>query len=180
MRSLIFLFLTLAGPAVSAYEVKICYNYGCAVETMVHINGNDLAELNQLFAHVDNAASERESIRLAVGHMSVIAGAQTPIFNDKGGNDNEEGVNGRMDCIDHSHTTSAYLRFIEARGWLQFHRVLEPIHRAPLLVNDHWSARIEETASGEQYAVDTWFLDHGEPATLYPVREWLKGASPHG
>jgi len=180
MRGLIFFLLALTGSTASAYEVTICYNYSCAVEAQVHINGTELAELNQLFANVRFAASERESIRLAMGYMGVIAGAQTPIFRDKGGNDNEEDVEGRMDCIDHSRTTTAYLRFIEARGWLQFHRVLEPIHRAPLLLNDHWSARIEDTTTGEQFAVDTWFLDNGEPALIYPIREWLKGASPHG
>lgn len=180
MRGLIFLLLTLLGSPAAAYEVTICYNYDCAVEAQVTIDAKDAFQLKRLFIGVRNAPVERESIRLAVGYMSLIAGAQTPVFNDKGGNDNEEDVNGRMDCIDHSRTTTTYLRFIEARGWLQFHRVLEPIHRAPLLLNDHWSARIEDTGSGEQYAVDTWFLDNGEPATIYPVREWLKGAAPHG
>jgi hypothetical protein len=180
MRSLILLLLTLFGSTASAYEVTICYNYGCLVEAQVKIDTDDALQLSLLFSDADSAPEERESIRLAVGYMSRIAGTQTPVSNDKGGNDNEEGVNGRMDCIDHSRSTTAYLRFIEARGWLQFHRVLEPLHRAPLLVNDHWSARIEETDSGEQYAVDTWFLDNGEPATIYPVRDWLKGAAPHG
>jgi len=180
MRGLTSLFMALLAAPAAAYEVTICYNYDCAVQAIVKIDTDDTLQLSLLFADVDSAPQERESIRLAMGYMNRIAGKQTPVFNDKGGNDNEEGVNGRMDCIDHSRSTTAYLRFIEARGWLQFHRVLEPVHRAPLLVNDHWSARIEEINSGEQYAVDTWFLDNGEPATIYPVREWLKGAAPHG
>jgi hypothetical protein len=181
MRYLLLVLFSLGACAAAAHQLTICYNYGCSVEASVDIDGNDYTQLNQLFTDIDNAPMERESISLAMGYMGQIAGAQTPIFNDKGGNsENEEGVDGRMDCIDHSRTTTAYLRFIEAQGWLQFHRVLEPIHRAPLLLNDHWSARIEDTASGEQYAVDTWFLDNGEPAVILPVREWLKGASPHG
>jgi len=180
MRGLTYLLMALFAAPAAAYEVAICYNYGCAVQTIVKIDTDDTLQLSLLFADADSAPEERESIRYAMGYMNRIAGKQTPVFNDKGGNDNEEGVNGRMDCIDHSRSTTAYLRFIEARGWLQFHRVLEPVHRAPLLVNDHWSARIEEINSGEQYAVDTWFLDNGEPATIYPVREWLAGAAPHG
>lgn len=180
MRGLIILLLGLLGSTASAYEVTICYNYDCAVETKVKIDAKDAFQIKRLFTGLRKASMERESIRLAVGFMSLIAGAQTPVYNDKGGNDNEEEVNGRMDCIDHSHTTTAYMRFFAARGWLKFHRVLEPIHRAPLLLNDHWSARIEEIATGEQYAVDSWFLDNGEPATIYPIREWLKGASPNG
>jgi hypothetical protein len=178
MRCLIFAML-LMGTAAQAQDVTICYNYGCAVQAQVTFNFEDLAELDALFADVDNAALERGSIQLAVGFMNRVAGKQTPIHNDKGGNYDDNGVDGRMDCIDHSRTTTAYLKFMAARGLLHFHRVLEPIRRAPLLVNDHWSARIEEIASGEQYAVDSWFFDNGEPASIFPLKEWLKGAEPH-
>ena len=180
MRSLLFLLMWLGGCAASAHEVAICYNYDCAVQAQVKIDAQDFIQLKRLFIGLRNAPMERESINLAVGYMGMIAGAQTPVFNDKAGNDNEDGVNGRMDCIDHSRTTSAYLRFIDARGWLRFHRVLEPIRRAPLLLNDHWSARIEEIANGEQFAVDSWFFDNGEPAVIFPLQQWLKGADPRG
>ncbi len=177
---LIFLLLQYGDATAMAHEVSICYNYGCAQKATVQITPNDLFRINTFFDTADTPAAERESIRLAMGFMSQIAGAQTPIHNDKARNDNEEGVDGRMDCIDHSQTTTAYLQFIEARGWLQFHRVLQPIHRAPILVNDHWSAQIEETGSGACFAVDTWFLDNGQPASIFPIRDWLKGAKPHG
>jgi len=129
MRGLIFLLLTLLGPTAAAYEVTICYNYDCAVEASVHIGTTIPCN--------SSCCSPRSRPRRPKGSRSACRGlyepdrrAQTPVFNDKGGNDNEEEVNGRMDCIDHSRTTTTYLRFIEARGWLQFHRVLEPIHRA--------------------------------------------------
>ena len=163
-----------------AMEVTICYNYGCAVQAKVEIDFEDVALLDQLFEEVTNAAVERGSIQLAIGLMNRVAGKQTPIRNDRGGNFADDGVDGRMDCIDHSRTTTAYLKLIEARGLLNYHRVLAPIRRAPLLVNDHWSARIQENESGEQYAIDSWFLDIGEPAALFPIRDWLKGAEPHG
>lgn len=180
MRGFILTLLALGSVAAPAQEITICYNYGCAQQAIVHFDADDLVRLNLLFTDANDASDERASIRLAIGLMSQIAGAQTPIHNDKGRNDNEEEVTGRMDCVDHSRTTTAYLEFIATRGWLQFHRVLEPAHRAPLLVNDHWSARIEETASGAQYVIDTWFLDNGQPASIFPLRDWLKGAAPHG
>ena len=179
MRCLAFFMLLLSSGVTPAQDVTVCYNYSCGQQASVKFDAADLVYIHSFFDDADNASAERASIRLAVGAMSQIAGTQTPIHNDKARNDNEEGVDGRMDCIDHSRTTTAYLHFIEARGWLQFHRVLEPVHRAPLLLNDHWSARIEETASGAQYAVDTWFLDNGAPASLFPLDEWLKGAAPH-
>ena len=180
MRWLSIVFLACMSFPASALEVTICYNYGCAVQAKIEVDLNDLTQLDQLFEEVSNAAVERGSIQLAIGYMNRVVGKQTPIRNDKGRNYDDDGVEGRMDCIDHSHTTTAYLKLIEARGLLGFHRVLEPVHRAPLLVNDHWSARIQETETGEQYAVDSWFFDHGEPAAIFPVRDWLKGAEPHG
>lgn len=175
--SIVFL-ACLSFPA-QAVEVTICYNYGCAAQTTIKVDHNDLAELDQLFEEVANAAVERGSIQLAIGYLNRIAGRQTPIRNDKGGNYDDEGVEGRMDCIDHSRTTTAYLKLIEARGLLSYHRILDPVHRAPLWVNDHWSARIQENETGEQYAVDAWFFDNGEPAAMIPIRDWLKGADPH-
>ena len=166
-------------PAQAA-ELTICYNYGCAVQAKIQIDLDELSQLDQLFEEIPNAVVERSSIQFAIGLMNRIAGKQTPIRNDKGGNSDDDGVEGRMDCIDHSRTTTAYLKLIDARGLLHFHRILEPVRRAPLLVNDHWSARIQETETEEQYAVDSWFFDNGEPAAIFPLREWLKGAEPNG
>lgn len=180
MRVLSLLLLCLYANMPSAQELKICFNYSCAEQATVQFNAHDQAYLNSLFIEADDAPSEREAIRLAIGVMSQVAGRQSPIRNDKAQNDNEYEVEGRMDCIDHSYTTTAYLQLLESHGWLQYHRVLDPVHRAPLLVNDHWSARIEETASGEQFAIDTWFFDNGQPASIFSLEEWLKGATPHG
>lgn len=180
MRARSLLLLACLTFSAHAADITICYNYSCAAQATITLDSDDLVQLDQLFQEVANAAVERGSIQLAVGLMSRVAGKQTPIHNDKAQNYNDDGVEGRMDCIDHSRTTTAYLKLIEARGLLQFHRVLEPVHRAPLLVNDHWSARIEETNSGTQFAVDSWYFDHGEPAAMLPLREWLSGAEPRG
>ena len=180
MRWFSIICFVCASFSARAVEVTVCYNYGCAVQAKVEIDQEDVVLLDQLFEEVGSAAVERGSVRLAIGLMYRAAGKQTPIRNDRGGNFADDGVDGRMDCIDHSRTTTAYLKLIEARGLLNFHRVLEPIRRAPLLVNDHWSARIQENESGEQYAIDSWFLDSGEPAALFPIRDWLKGAEPRG
>lgn len=180
MRCLYFALLACFSLSAAAAEVTICYNYGCAVQAKIEVDHDDLARLDQLFEEASNAALERGSIQFAIGYLNRVAGRQTPIRNDKGGNYDDDGVEGRMDCIDHSRTTTAYLKLIETRGLLHFHRVLEPVHRAPLLVNDHWSARILEIESEAQYAVDSWFLDNGEPAAIFPIRDWLKGAEPRG
>ncbi len=180
MRFLFILILLGAYVPANAAQISICYNYGCAVQAEINLDADDRVLLDQLFNEAETPALERSAVQFAIGLLNRIAGRQTPIHNDKGGNYEDDGVEGRMDCIDHSRTTTAYLEWIEARGLLHFHRVLSPIRRAPLLVNDHWSARILDTQSAEQYAVDSWFFDSGEPAAIFPVREWLSGAEPRG
>lgn len=180
MRWLTLALLLCTQIPAQAADITICYNYGCAVQASITVDFDDLARLDQLFEDIPNAAAERSAIQFSVGLLNRIAGKQTPIRNDKGGNYADDGVEGRMDCIDHSRTTTAYLKLLEARELLRFHRVLEPVRRAPLWVDDHWSALIQETASDEQFTVDAWFFDNGEPAAIFLLRDWLKGAEPNG
>jgi hypothetical protein len=181
MRILLFLLVGLLPFAARAdEEVTICYNWGCHAEARVVFDVNDLLRIGALFDDVDTAALERASIQLAIGMMERIAGEQTPTRNDRGGNVNDDGVDGRMDCIDHSHNTTAYLRLLERRGLLRFHRVLDPVERAPWLVDVHWAARIQELDSGAQYVVDSWFFDNGQPAAIFTLQDWKHGATPHG
>jgi hypothetical protein len=144
----------------------------------VKLRGLQLHQVRALFHRLPDAAAERAAIASAIGMFETFAGQQTPTWADKGGNENDDGVNGRMDCIDHSTNTTTYLRLLESEGWLKYHRVLDPVKRAPLLVNIHWAARIAEKRSGREYVVDSWFFDNGHPAAIFPLEDWLDGAKP--
>lgn len=172
------LMLWSVAPVAHADEVSICYNYGCARHAEIQLRGAHLSRIHLLFSWVGNAEEERQAISLAIGQFQTSAGEQTPTFRDRGRNFPDEGVDGRMDCIDHAHNTSAYLRLLEERGWLRFHQVLEPVKRAPLIFNEHWSARIVEKESGAEFVVDSWFFDNGHPAAIFTLAEWMKGAEP--
>ena len=175
----LFLFLCLYwATATSAQELTICYNYGCATQARIDLSGPMLQKIGNNFQDIASEEEERYTIAYVIGLLEYFAGQQTPTYRDRGGNINDDGVDGRMDCIDHSHNTTTYLRLLEEHGWLQFHRVLEPIKRAPFLVDDHWSARIEDTGNADQYVVDSWFYDNGHPAVVLPVEEWSRGTIP--
>lgn len=175
---LLFVFLILWSCSVSAEEVAICYNYSCASQATVALSEARMREFEPLFRQLPNAAAERVAIAWAIGMFETSAGEQTPTHVDRGGNLHDDGLDGRMDCIDHAHNTTSYLRVLEARGWLKFHRVMEPAKRAPLLVNDHWSAHIGEISSDHEFVVDSWFFDNGLPAEIYSIEDWRNGASP--
>lgn len=179
MRLLAAAVLWLAAlPAHAEERVRICYNWECSVETEVTLTRADLRPAARLFIEAQDAASEREAIRRAVGVLANAVTRATPIGNDLPGNSLDYGVDGRMDCIDHSRTTSEYLRLFERRHWLRFHRVREPVARAPLLVNVHWAAQIEERDSSNRFVVDTWFRPNGVPAEVFELEAWRRGATP--
>lgn len=170
--------LSLAA-GTQADELDICYNYGCATRATVHLRGAELLHIRMFFSRVRDAGDERDAIAQAIGQFITFAGQQTPTFRDHGRNLLDDGVDGRMDCIDHAHNTTLYLKLVEERGWLKFHQVLDPAKRAPLMINEHWAAHIAEQGNGEEFVVDSWFFEPGHPAAIFTLEEWKNGAEPN-
>lgn len=211
-----------AGPemARAGARFEICYNYGCRHEQTVVIDSGQLERVRRKLARAGDASAERAALAEVLGWLYRGAATQTPVGSDRGGNLLDGGSDGRMDCIDHSISTTRMLRLLEARGWLHFHRVL-PRARRSRLIFEHFSAVIEElpppvqapaepeipdhvatllalcdcpdvvldiptearvempASVGTHYAVDSWFVDNGEPAVVLPLAEWLNGGGPN-
>lgn len=178
MRAIVLSLGLLGSIPVWALDATICYNYGCASQAKVDFSSQQIRKLRQLFENAATPAAERSAIANAIGLLERFAGKQTPTWRDKGGNVNDDGADGRMDCIDHSTNTTTYLKLLEQLGLLRFHSVLTRVERAPLIVNVHWAAHIMERTTRQEYAVDSWFYDNGQPAVVYPLQDWLSGASP--
>jgi hypothetical protein len=144
------LLLAAAGLAQAGEaEVGICYNYGCAREGVVRYRAAELEELAARLDAARTAAEERALLGGAVGRLYRLAGAQTPVGADRAGNYLDGGADGRMDCIDHSTSTTRLLKLLESRGALRFHRVLEPERRTRFIFQ-HFSAVIEELTLAER------------------------------
>ncbi len=168
-----------SSAGAQAEELMICYNYGCYTRAHVNFGEAELEPLRQQLAAAADAAAERKAISAAVGRLYAIAGEQTPVWRDKGGNYADGGDNGKMDCIDHATNTSAFLGLMQARGWLRFHEVLEPLLRRRFIFAEHWAARIRERATQAVYVVDSWFFDNGQPAAVFELEDWLAGRTPN-
>lgn len=190
--------LLLPGAA-AADEVSLCFNYSCNTEQSIAYSDARLAAVAGMLAAADNAERERNVLAMALGLLYGWAGEVSPIAADRGGNAADDDALGRMDCIDHSTSTTRLLRMLEARGMLRFHRVLEPIKRVRYVVAQHFSAVIEETALAERgaanaqgdeprdaernqgplrFAMDSWYYDNGMAAVVLPLQQWLEGAGP--
>lgn len=183
-------FLLICVLTAGAEErISVCFNYGCLMQAEVVIKDEHLRELALLLGEAHDAAQERAAIGVAVGRLHGWAGVQSPISADRGGNFADDAVYGRMDCIDHSTTTTRLLRMMESQGMLRYHRVLEPVHRRSILIFEHFSAQIEEIddmspvaeiTPPKRYVVDSWFFENGQPAAVMPLVNWQAGESPNG
>jgi len=182
MRAWLFAILLALSGAVAADEtVAICHGYGCLAQADIRYTEGQLGEVRRMLNAAVDAENERKMLSEALGRLYAWAGEQSDIHNDRGGNFDDGHVSGKMDCLDHSTSTTRLLRLIEARGYLRWHRVQEPVARAVATVFFvHWSAVIAEKTDGEvpHFAVDSWFVDNGQPAVILPLGEWKKGAGP--
>ena len=194
MRLLSLLLMCCALSAGAVERVKVCYNYGCLAQSVVEISDERLAEVERLLHEATDAEGERAALGQVVGKMLAWASEQSPIGADRGGNYADMDAYGKMDCIDHSTTTTRLLRLIEAKGMLRFHHVLDPALRRRFLLFEHYSALIEERKPGSsdcgcdgemdedpsrQFVVDSWFFDNGRPAVVMPLARWQAGESPN-
>ena len=195
-----------AKPERGGETLTVCFNYGCYAQADVSFSEAQLAEIKASLRAAD-AAEEREHLARALGRLYAWAGAQSPIAADKGGNLADEAVYGRMDCIDHSLTTTRLLKMLEARGMLRYHQVEERVLRSRFLVFQHYAAQIVEyevapraqmgeavnnplqavandasqadvTRVTARFAVDSWFFDNGHPAVILPLANWMSGEGP--
>lgn len=177
-------FLLLAGLSTSLFAdetVRICHGYGCDYQVSVRFTEGQLGQIRRMMFAATDAATERGVLAVAIGRLYGWGGEQSDIHNDRGGNVADDDVSGKMDCIDHSTSTTRLLRLLTQRGYLRWHRVLEPEARNFAgVLPVHWSAVIEEKREDEprRFAVDSWFVDNGQPAVILLLDEWKKGAGP--
>lgn len=142
-----------APPPREAY-IEFCFNYGCEDTALVRFEADAVARAGELFAAVETPAEERTAIARAIVLFYGIAGEQTPISADLAGNKQDEDVNGRMDCIDHTRAISRLLALFEKRGWLRHHTIVEePVHRR-FFIFDHIAPALDERPADEPAAAE--------------------------
>ena len=158
----------------------VCFDHSCATVVTDSLSQDEWEMATQaLRKPAATAVNERQAIARSIAVFEDIVGRHTGTFRDKGGNLRGIGQQGQLDCIDESTNTTTYLRLLERAGLLQHHRVLDRSTRFGLFVGmPHTTAVIEETATGERYAVDSWFLDNGKPPYIAKLEVWKAGGGP--
>lgn len=157
---------------------SVCYQYGCASIASVLLTPLEWKEIREIFSDARDAQMEREQIAQAIGAIEAVVGEKTGTASDRGGTGITSSP-GQMDCIDESMNSTTYLTMLARDGLLLWHVIEERATRGWLIFGwPHTTAVIRERASGEKFAVDSWFFDNGTPPAIVPLQEWKRGWTP--
>lgn len=161
-------------------KFSICYGNTCRYIVELGLTQEEWGRISGLFTTAALAAdAERAQIRSAVALLEEMVGVKAGTSADRGENLNGLGLAGQMDCVDEATNTSVYLTLLQDAGLLRWHTVQHRISRgvASLQV-PHFTAVIRDEKERLSYAVDSWFLDNGEPPFIVPLPIWEKGWRP--
>jgi hypothetical protein len=167
-------------PALHDFEV--CTGGGCAEVKHVSLTDEEWQSIASIFTNarmVSNAEQERDQIALAIGAFESIVGSKTSTETDLAGTFGNSEYPGQLDCNDEAINSTTYMRLMRQNGLLKFHEIEDTRTRNFFFTGwPHSTAVIHETASGERFAVDSWFYDNGFPATIVPFTVWKSGYIP--
>lgn len=155
----------------------VCTDYHCDTGQLVVLAPDDWQAVRALFAPNASASDERQSIGRAIALLESRVGDITGTWRDLAGNVAGAGKPGQLDCISESKNTTTYLTLMARDGLLKNHNVEARRVRRPWIFDVHWTAVIREAGTGQRFAVDSWFLDNGQPPHVQPLEEWLSGKS---
>ena len=171
--------LCSAVPAAAGVEFPVCYDYSCKSTQLVNLDISRWGQVREVFEPgALTARHERQQLRHAVALMESLVGPITGTDADRGGNVEGSGTPGQMDCIDESTNTWTYLKLFQENGFLRWHETAERTKRSKWIIDVHWTAVIRERATGQQYAVDSWFDDNGKPPVIQRLEDWLAKKQP--
>lgn len=160
--------------------LPICHGFGCSIATNVSLSSAEWASITAIFEPpVQTPAQERARVARAVGQFEVLVGKKAGTSSDRARADLIENDPSQQDCIDEALNTTLFLRLIDTKGLLRFHKPAKPANRGDGLTRwFHNTGVLSEIESGKSYAIDTWFLANGENAFVVPLEEWRDGWQP--
>ena len=165
----------------------VCVDFHCDESVNVSLSEDHWQSIKTIF--MDPALTpkeERSKIRAAIALFETEVGQIAGTWRDKGKNAvsefdisedaflNKEYKDelGQIDCISESRNTTTYLNLLVNHGHLKWHTVSERRLRHKYFIFPHWTAVIRERKSNIKYAVDSWFLDNGEPPYVQELKLW--------
>jgi len=178
---------TIYRQTPSLQAVDICHGGGCAHMQRVALSDDEWLQVSTIFADSADSADtklpaaehERQQIAQALGVLESLIGIKTGTSTDRAGTFNNASYPGQLDCNDEAINTTSYLRLLRRYDLMKYHAIEDMRTRNFFFSGwPHTTAVIHEVASGERYAVDSWFYDNGYAATIVPFAMWKSGYTP--
>lgn len=160
------------GPTPESFV--ICSGHGCRDRHTVSLSPGQWQSVKAVFATPPaNAAEERELIRVAVSRLERLAGAATGTDADLAGTYSNMWMQRQLDCADETVNTTTYIRLLMADRLVTKHRLGGRLHKGNIIdYLPHMAPTIIDQETGTQWAVDSWYLDHGEPPEIVTAQVW--------
>lgn len=167
-------------PVLNSFDV--CMGGGCAEIKHVSLNYEEWKRITTIFLNAEillDAKQERQLIAAAIGELENIVGAKTGTTTDRAGTFGNSNFPGQLDCNDEAINSTTYMRLMRNGGLIKQHEIEDMRTRNFFFSGwPHSTAVIHEIATGERFAVDSWFYDNGLPATIVPFTVWKSGYIP--
>lgn len=171
-----------ATPSLQALDV--CSGGGCADIKRVSLTQEEWQKVVAIFNNANAAnkvsgVQERQQISKAVGMLEEIVGVKAGTSTDRAGTFDNSSYPGQLDCNDEAINTTTYMRLMLQNGLIKLHEIEDLRTRNFFFTGwPHTTAVIHEIATGNRFAVDSWFYDNGVPATIVPFEQWKSGYVP--
>ncbi|MGH8616211.1 MAG: hypothetical protein ACREUW_00860 [Burkholderiales bacterium] len=164
----------------SPVALPVCHGYGCYGRTLVTLSAAEWREVRAMFSPPPaDGTTERARIAETVGLLERMIGPKTGTAGDLPGTPFAMNDLGQLDCVDESINTSTYLHLMEQSGLLRYNTVRDLRRRTRFFgLAQHYTAVVEDKATGRQYAIDSWFHANGKPAEVVELDRWLAGWDP--
>ena len=157
--------------------LRVCFNWSCSSRSTVTFSRDEMASVASFVGQCSDASlyDRVQRLRIAVWQMEVLAQRRIPVLaNDRGINDKDAHLEGRMDCVDNASNTTNYLHVLRELGRLSGWRIADPEVRNPVNLRlVHWTAVAVDEASGSRWSVDSWFRPNGHLPYVMPLAEWV-------
>ena len=163
---------------INDFDLTVCSGYNCNFITNIKFTDQDIQEISNMFStSIRSAEQERVMIAKAIGKMEQITGLVVGTNIDNGGVLENEYIGDitRQDCVDESSTTTNYLKYLVDLELVYYHDIQIPQSRGALIDGrwPHFTAVIKDKQTGEQFAIDSWYLDNGQPPVVMPLKDWV-------
>lgn len=167
-------------PVLNSFDV--CIGGGCAEIKHLSLDHEEWKRVAEIFYRAGpavDARQERQLISMAIGELEKIVGVKTGTTTDRAGTFGNADFPGQLDCNDEAINSTTYMRLMRLGGLIKLHEV-EDMRTRGFFFNGwpHSTAVMHEIATGERFAVDSWFYDNGYPATIVPFALWKSGYIP--